>query len=96
MQTSLKLKTARVAKAATRKQRDLNKIPDKAHKRFVKLTPVRTGNARRRTKLQGETIKANYPYAHPLDNGHSKQAREGMSKPTVRYIRDLVEGILGR
>lgn len=96
MKSSLKLKTARVARAATRKQRDLNKIPERAHKKFVKLTPVKTGNARRRTKLQGETIKANYPYAHPLDNGHSKQARNGMSKPTVEYIRDLLEQILGK
>ena len=95
MQPKLKLKTSQVARAATRKQRDLNNIASKAHDKFVNETPIRTGNARRRTRLKGETIEANYPYAHRLDEGYSKQARQGMSEPTIKYIRAMLRRILG-
>lgn len=66
----------------------LNKLPEDAYKVFVKETPFRTGNARRRTKLKNnkKTIDANYPYAQRLDEGYSKQSPEGMVKPTEEFI----------
>ena len=92
----LRQKTNRIAPTLTRKQRKLNRVPNEAHDYFKSITPIDTGNARRRTRLQGEKIKANYPYATPLDNGYSKQAPNGMSEPTIDFIQDLVKGILGK
>ena len=75
-------------------QRKLDKIPDEAYKVFVTNTPVRSGNARRNTKLKKETIEANYPYAQRLDDGYSKQSPKGMINPTIAFIRKRVKDIL--
>lgn len=65
-----------------------------AHEEFVKQTPIRTGNARSKTDLQGNEIQANYPYATRLEKeGWSRQAPEGMSKPTIVWIRDQLKGL---
>lgn len=65
----------------------IKKIPDEAYKVFVQETPVRSGNARRNTKLKGKKeIIADYAYAQRLDEGYSKQSPEGMVKPTEEYI----------
>lgn len=64
-----------------------NELPKDAYEFWKKTTPIRTGNARRRTRLQGSKIKANYQYAVPLDKGRSSQAPKGMSKPTEEYIK---------
>lgn len=70
-----------------KQQKALAKLPDEAYKVFVKETPVRSGNARRNTKLRNKKqINANYPYAQRLDEGYSKQSPEGMVKPTEEYI----------
>jgi len=96
MKPKLTLKSAKIAKALTQRQRDLAKVPQRAHKEFVKNTPVRSGNARRRTRLKGDTIKASYPYATRLDDGYSSQARNGMTEPTVKYIQKIVKKIMGK
>ena len=72
----------------------LDKLPVEAHRVFKGETPIRTGNARRRTRLQGEVIKADYPYATQLDDGKSRQAPEGMTKPTEQYITKRVNAIM--
>jgi len=69
-------------------------LPKEAYDFWRSVTPIRTGNARRRTRLQGNKIKANYNYAVPLDNGHSSQAPEGMSKPTERFIIKRLQKIM--
>lgn len=53
-------------------------------------TPKLTGNARQHTKLSGDSILAQYPYAVRLDNGYSKKAPDGMSKPTDDYIKTYI------
>ena len=65
-------------------------LPKDAYDYWKSITPVKSGNARRRTRLQGRKIKANYNYAVPLDNGWSSQAKRGMSKPTEEYIKKLI------
>lgn len=66
---------------------EIRKIPEEAYKVFVKETPIRSGNARRNTKLKGKKdIVANYPYAQRLNEGYSKQSPEGMVTPTLEYI----------
>ena len=77
-------------------QKELKTIPPKAHAFFYFKTPVKSGNARSKTKLKGDVIDANYPYAGKLDKGASKQSPDGMSRPTLKYIRDLVRKTLGR
>jgi len=66
----------------------IDKLPKDAYDYWKSITPIKTGNARRRTRLQGSKIKANYNYAVPLDQGRSRQAPEGMSKPTERFIKN--------
>lgn len=72
----------------------LKALPKEAYQFWKKITPIDTGNARRRTRLQGRKIKANYNYAVPLDKGHSKQAPQGMSKPTEKYIDQRLRRIM--
>lgn len=68
----------------------LQSVPSKAHKFFVDSTPRNTGNAKRNTRLQGDTIRAAYPYATDLDKGSSRQAPKGMTKPTSDYVNKLI------
>lgn len=73
-------------------------IPDRIMRRaydfFKKTTPIRSGNARNRTRIQGNEITADYPYAERLDTGWSKQAPNGMSEPTLKEIERLVKAEL--
>ena len=72
---------------------ELRKLPEQAHKVFFDNTPRRTGNARSKTRLRGDTIMADYPYAVRLDNGWSKQKPQGMSRPTKQFIRNRLSRI---
>ena len=75
----------------------LARYPQDAETKFIALTPIDTGNARSRTKLMGnDTIEANYPYAQRLDQGHSKQAPNGMVKPFDAWVRGKVKQIFGK
>jgi hypothetical protein len=91
-----KLKTVRA---------QLANVPTEAYQYFKKITPIDTGNARRNTSLQSKTIQAKYDYAEVLDKGRhmtasgmrgSKQAPQGMSKPTEQFIRNRVRQITGK
>lgn len=73
----------------------LNALPKEAYAVFKSNTPIKTGNARSKTKLQNnQTINADYAYAGVLDKGRSKQAPRGMTKPTVDFIKKRVEQIV--
>lgn len=70
-----------------------------AFKKFKDVTPEKTGNAKRKTRLEGNTINADYAYAGVLDKGRhmtrrgmrgSEQAPKGMTEPTIEHIRDYV------
>ena len=72
----------------TKLNRTLGKqIAKVAYNHFRKITPKRSGDARRRTILKKETIVLEYPYGKRLDQGWSKQARKGMSLPTLKYLQ---------
>lgn len=78
-------------------QQELAKYPQDAETKFKRLTPIDKGNARRNTNLVGnQTIEANYAYAVPLDNGHSKQAPNGMTKPFEQWVRMKAKQIFGK
>lgn len=74
--------------------RQLRQLPKEAYDVFRDETPVRTGNARSKTRLQGNEIVAAYPYAQRLDEGYSKQAPKGMSEPTLKFIEQRVDKIM--
>ena len=62
---------------------------------FKSKTPVLTGNARRKTTLNKDSIEANYPYAQRLEEGYSSQAPKGMTEPTLEKVREYVLKTLG-
>ena len=66
----------------------LDNLPRSMSTEFVKNTPIRSGNARNSTKLEGSRINADYAYARRLEKqGWSQQAPEGMSTPTIDWAR---------
>jgi hypothetical protein len=76
----------------------LRPIPGRAYEYFKGITPKRTGNARSKTnfvqKQNGGTIRGDYPYANRLNEGYSKQAKDGMTEPTIKEIRRMVRRVL--
>lgn len=49
-------------------------------------TPVASGNARNKTIKSGNKIVSNYAYAGRLNDGYSKQAPKGFTKPTIKQL----------
>ena len=91
-----RVSTGNIQRAIRNIERELPHIAGEAHKDFVKNTPIDTGNARRSTSLRnGDTIDARYNYANRLNEGSSRQARRGMTEPTIESIRQNVRQILG-
>lgn len=70
---------------------DPNNLAKQAYDYFKQQTPIRSGNARRKTRLQQDEIQANYAYAQRLDSGYSNQARDGMTKPTDKFIQQYIQ-----
>jgi len=79
-------------------------IAQVAFTKFKDVTPVKSGNAKRSTKLNGNNINADYAYANVLDKGRhmtnrgmrgSEQAPIGMTEPTIEHVRDYVKQKLG-
>jgi len=73
---------------------DPNNLAREAYDYFRNITPiaeVNGGNARRNTNLRGNEIQARYPYAQRLDEGWSKQAPQGMTKPTEKFIQEYIK-----
>ena len=77
-------------------QNQLQAYPDEALAEFKRLTPIDRGNARRRTTLKNNEIRADYPYATRLDQGWSKQAPQGMTQPFEQWVRAKVRKIFGK
>jgi hypothetical protein len=77
-------------------QQQLTAYPQEALTEFKSLTPIDRGNARRRTTLRNNEIRADYPYAQRLDSGWSKQAPQGMTQPFEQWVRAKVRKIFGK
>lgn len=86
----------KITPSSKAKQKQLSSVPKDAYTFFRAHTPVRTGNARAHTFLRKDTIIGAYPYAQRLDDGYSRQAPDGMSKPTEAYIKSRLDQILGK
>lgn len=77
-----------------RVERFARDLPRNAHREFVQNTPIRTGNARRNTDLANNEIQANYDYSIRLEKDRtSRQAPNGMSDPTIDWIRNQIRGL---
>ena len=57
-----------------------------------------SGYARSQTKLSSNklSIDSDYPYAEALDNGSSKQAPQGFTKPTIEQLPRIVDKYIKR
>jgi hypothetical protein len=87
---TVKKTSDRITLSLTRNAQRIENLAKEAYDFWVRETPVRSGNARRNTRLLGDTISADYPYARRLDEGWSSQSPQGMSRPTERFIRNQV------
>lgn len=75
-------------------ERFAQELPSRAHAQFVQETPIRSGNARSKTDLRGNEIQANYGYSVRLEKeSWSRQAPNGMSEPTIEWIRSQLRGL---
>jgi hypothetical protein len=74
-------------------ERKIRQIKDRAHEKFQEVTPIRTGNAKSKTRRIADGVEADYPYANRLNEGYSRQAPKGMTEPTVEDIQDYVRRI---
>lgn len=83
-----------IGKDLSKKASKMVNVPKQAYKFWRNITPKDTGNAKRKTVLRKNTIKAGYKYASYLDKGHSKQAPQGMLKPTRAFLTRLLRQIL--
>ena len=69
---------------------------------FKAKTPVKSGNARSKTKTRigrggnDSKVEAKYPYAGRLDSGWSGQAPDGMSNPSIQQMDTFVSKYISR
>jgi hypothetical protein len=91
---TVKLEKDTITPSISKMKLALEQLPRTAFLEWVKITPIQTGNARRKTRLNKNTIEAAYPYAQRLDEGYSKQARQGMSEPVRRFIEREMKKIM--
>lgn len=82
--------SSNIPRRIDRLRRALPELVDKAHSHFQSITPIDTGNARRNTRKQQNGIVADYDYAVRLNTGYSRQAPDGMTDPTIDYIRNEI------
>lgn len=78
-------------------------VMPKVYQEFYRNTPIKTGNARRNTKLNKNEIEADYAYAGVLDAGRgfrdgqmrgSKQAPRGMTQPATKVMEQEVQAYI--
>lgn len=83
-----------------KRMQKLEEIPELSMKNghiFLRnKTPIRSGNARNKTKRNDLVIKSNYAYAGRLDEGWSKQAPKGFTDPTIDYLENFINNQVGK
>ena len=94
MAITFKLDTVGLKRKLARCQTAVDSARRDALDYFVSITPYKSGNARKKTRLQKETIVGDYPYAQRLDEGYSKQRPGGMTEPTGKYWEQRIKQLL--
>lgn len=99
MKMSFKQTTNQISPRLSAIRKELKPLPKKTYNFFVQKTPIDTGFARRSTKFEntqtGGRIAGNYDYVNRLNEGHSRQSPNGMTKPSINYLRQNIRKILG-
>ena len=91
----IKKLTNRIDPRMKRIQKNFGRLAKEAYGEFKKVTPIKSGNAKRNTNFNNkDTISGDYNYANRLNAGYSKQAKDGMTEPTIDFIKDEVSKIL--
>ena len=96
---SLKIGVDKISTSVKKKIAQLDAVPAQAYTYFRSITPIAAvngGNARRNTFLKKDTIVAAYPYAQRLDDGYSRQAPDGMTRPTEAFVQKTTDKIMKR
>jgi hypothetical protein len=76
----------------TRARQALDDLPEFAETTMKRYTPIRSGNARSNTNLQGNTVTADYAYAQRLEDNWSPQTNgQGIIAPTEQAIQKEVD-----
>jgi len=79
------------ARIFDKRMKELSELPehlvDEALELTKQNTPAQSGHARDNTVKRGNSIVSNYAYAGRLDQGYSKQAPRGFTKPTIEQLR---------
>lgn len=83
-----KVNLTKFNKMVTNLRQNAKDLSQGAYQVFVDNTPENTGNAKRKTRLSGDKIIADYNYSQKLDEGYSKKKPDGMTKPTEKWIED--------
>ena len=67
-------------------------VMDKTYPFLKSRTPIKSGNARSKTRLEQNksVIGSRYPYADRLDTGWSRQAPKGFTEPAIQEMEKLV------
>lgn len=95
MKIKLEVTRNRIATTLASVEKELASVPPQAHQQMVQLTPKDRGNARNKTTLYSKSvIQANYPYAKRLDEGYSKQAPRGMTRPLKEWLKRKLQLIM--
>jgi hypothetical protein len=90
------LNISTVSKMFDQAEKVAKTLPKEALDYFVDSTPIRSGNARRSTRLRGNTIDADYNYAERLDEGYSRQSPKGMTGPTEKFLQKRIDDLIGK
>jgi hypothetical protein len=95
IKVTIKVDNSQLNARLSKQQTQLTNLAKDSIDKFKSLTPIDTGNARSKTYLASNNSKivANYSYAQALDNGHSKQAPDGMIKPFTTWFKQQLKKI---
>ena len=83
--------TDNISKLVNDLRQEAKDLPKASLEKIRSLTPIKTGNARRNTALQGNKIIGAYNYSGKLDEGTSKQAPKGMVHPFDQLFKSYTE-----
>lgn len=65
----------------------IDRMEEDLHRDLIAGTPVDTGRARKGWRRTAEGSENMVPYIKPLDEGHSKQAPNGIIQPALNKLR---------
>lgn len=88
------------ARIFDKRMKKLSKLPehllDEALEFMKENTPAQSGHARDNTVRRGNKIVADYAYAARLDDGYSRQAPQGFTKPTIEQMQKETNNFVGK